>query len=578
MIGQKLGGKYTIDRLIGEGGMGAVYEGHHAGTGRRVAVKVITGDVAKNPKLAQRFEVEAQAAGTIASDHVVQVLDVGHDERGAPFMVMEHLAGEDVEGLLARVSALAPEAAVKIAVQACLGLGSAHARGIVHRDVKPGNLFLCARDGGGITVKLLDFGIAKITGEVSAGAKLTRTGAILGSPIYMSPEQARTVHHIDHRTDLWSLGIVLYEMLAGHAPHHDVEALGELILAICSRPVPPLRSVAPWVDPRLAAAVERALVIDPAGRYQSAGEMATVLRTFLPGGSAELTADMLVPADRRGAPEVAHGGLAFAATTPGELIPPVALVPPTAPIAPSRSAEVGPVAVTPPPIPRPAAAKKGASPSPLLFVAGGLVLAALGVGGAFALRSSGRDSASSRGAPAGGSAPAGGASASGTPAVVATQTGTTGVITGPIAGVLGVWRSDSGRVYDAVAVGGGVELRVRDPEQLAGQGYEKGEARFVLSPIPGDLSLLAVEDRVRPLPPERTSYDEARARPTCLVTWTEVGAKPLRARLDGDRLTVEMVLLQADRSSFVVERGRVVRCQGLGRARVSEVKSVLVRQ
>ncbi|WP_437989496.1 serine/threonine-protein kinase [Sorangium sp. So ce145] len=576
MIGQKLGGKYTIDRLIGEGGMGAVYEGHHAGTGRRVAVKVITGDIAKNPKLARRFEVEAQAAATIASDHVVQVLDVGHDELGAPFMVMEHLAGEDVAGLLARVSALAPEAAVKIAVQACLGLVSAHARGIVHRDVKPGNLFLCARDGGGITVKLLDFGIAKITGEASAGEKLTRTGAIVGSPIYMSPEQAHSVHHIDHRTDLWSLGVVLYEMLAGHAPHHDTEALGGLILAICSRPVPPLRLAAPWVDPRLAAAVERALVIEPAGRYQSADEMATVLRTFLRGGSAELTADMLVPADRRGAPEAAHGALAFAATTRVALVP---HVPPIAPLAPSRSAEVELVAVTPPPpIPRPAAAKKGASPSPALFVAGGLVLAALGVGGAFALGWIGRDSAPSGGAPASGRVAAGGGSASGTPAVVATQAGTTGEITGPITRVVGAWRSDSGRVYDAVAAGGGVELRVRDPEQLARQGYEKGEARLVLSPIPGDLSLLAVEDRVRPRPPEGTSYDEARARPTCLVTLTEVGAKPLRARLDGDTLTVEMVRFKADPSSFVVERGRVVRCEGLGRARVSEVKSVLVRQ
>ncbi|WP_437585753.1 serine/threonine-protein kinase [Sorangium sp. So ce1000] len=587
MIGQKLGGKYTIDRLIGEGGMGAVYEGHHAGTGRRVAVKVITGDIAKNPKLARRFEVEAQAAATIASDHVVQVFDVGHDECGAPFMVMEHLAGEDVAGLLARVSALAPEAAVKIAVQACLGLVSAHARGIVHRDVKPGNLFLCARDGGGITVKLLDFGIAKITGEASAGAKLTRSGAIVGSPIYMSPEQARTVHNIDHRTDLWSLGVVLYEMLAGHAPHHDTEALGALILAICSRPVPPLRSAAPWVDPRLAAAVERALVIDPAGRYQSAGEMATVLRTFLPGGSAELTADMLVPADRRGAPEAAHGALAFATTTRGELIPPVALVPhvpPIAPLAPSRSAEVELVAVTPPPpSPRPAAAKKGASPSPALFVAGGLVLAALGVGGAFALGWIGRDSAPSGVAPASGLVVSGGGSASGTPAVVpTTQAGTPGEITGPITrGLGGVWRSSSkGRVYDAVPAGDGVELRVRDPEQLAGQGYEKGEARFVLSPIPGDLSLFAVEDRVRPLPPERTSYDEARARPTCLVTRKEVGAKPLRARLDGDTLTVDVVVLEADLSNFVFERGRVVRCEGLDRARmsVSERPNVYVRQ
>lgn len=567
MIGDTLGGKYTIDRLLGEGGMGAVYEGHHAGTGRRVAVKVVTGDVAKNPKLAQRFEVEAKAAGTIESEHVVQVLDVGHDERGVPFMVMEHLAGEDVESLLARVGALAPEPAVKIAVQACVGLASAHARGIVHRDIKPGNLFLCARDGGTITVKVLDFGIAKITGETSAGAKLTRTGAILGSPLYMSPEQARTVHRLDHRTDLWSLGIVLYEMLAGIAPHHDTEALGELILAICARPVPPLRSVAPWVDPRLAAAVERALVIDPAARYQSAGEMAAALRAFLPGGSAELTASMLVGADRRGAPAVHHADLAFAATTPGELMPPTAQPP------------SGAVVITGAPIPPPPApAKKAARPSPLPFIAGGVVIAAIGIGVVVAMESDGEGSE-----PAGPAASAGGAGA--LSASAAGPTASTGIAApppsasaDPVSALAGVWKSDSGRVYDAVPAAGGVELRVRDPAQLEGQGYAKDEARFILSPIPGDTSLLAVEDRVRPLPPEHTTYDEAKARPTCLVTWTEVDGKPLRARLDGDKLTVEMVLLAAEKSSFVVERGRVVRCSGLGRARVSGVKSVLVRQ
>jgi serine/threonine protein kinase len=565
VVGRTLGGKYTLDRLLGQGGMGAVYEGRHAATGRRVAVKVVTGDIARNPKLAQRFELEARAAGTIDSEHVVQVLDVGHDEHGAPFMVMERLAGEDVESLLARTGALAPEAAVTIAVQGLLGLSRAHARGIVHRDVKPGNLFLHAGDGGRITVKLLDFGIAKVTGEVSAGVKLTRTGAILGSPLYMSPEQARTVHRLDQRTDLWSMGVVLYEMLAGRAPHHDIEALGELILAVCSRPVPPLRSVAPWVDPWLAAAVERALVIDPAGRYQSADEMAETLRAFLPGRSNAISAELLVSADRRGMPEAAvHAAMAFGATTPGELLPP------SAPVRMQiTSAEAA--VITPPPPPPRAAPRRSALP----FIGAGLALAALTLGAALAIGRFGGGAAPSESQPSESAAGASSARASlMAPSIPTAEP----AIKRPIDAVIGVWRSDSGRVYDAVPVGSSVELRVRDPSQLAGQGYEKDEARFILSAIPGDATQLAVQDRVRPLPPERTSYDEARARPTCLVTWTEVDGKPLRARLEGDKLTVEMVLLKADKSSFVLEGSRVVRCSALGRAKVSELKSVLVRQ
>jgi len=150
--------------------------------------------------------------------------------------------------------------------------------------------------------------------------------------------------------------------------------------------------------------------------------------------------------------------------------------------------------------------------------------------------------------------------------------------TGPLAALLGVWKSDSGKVYDAVANGEAVKFQLRDASQVAGQGYENGEARFALSAIPGETATFNVEDRVRPLPPERTSYDAARARPTCLVTWTEVQGKPLRAEVSGDRLTVQMVIVEAGQANFVLEGSRVVRCAGLTRATVSPTKSVLTRQ
>jgi eukaryotic-like serine/threonine-protein kinase len=564
MIGETLGGKYTVERLLGEGGMGAVFEARHASTGRRVAVKVITGDIARNPKLVQRFEVEVKAAGRIESEHVVAVIDVGHDARGAPFLVMEHLAGGDLDELLARTGPLSPEAAVKIAMQACFGLAEAHRRGIVHRDVKPGNIFLCARDGGKTQVKLVDFGVAKLAEEAGGGAKLTRTGAILGSPLYMSPEQARTTG-LDHRTDLWSLGVVLYEMLAGRPPYGDIEGLGELILLICTRPGPPLRSFAPWVDPALAQVVERALAIDAGQRFQTALEMAEALRSFSSGGSTELLTSMLVPA-RSGPvvmpapvhvvtplPEVrrASAQQAHAKTDAAEPLVPSPLAPPIdAPV------------LTPPPPPTGSAPRRSAVP----FLAVAAVVAAGGVGGALALGKS--DSA---GAP----------SAQESVAVAPSLPPSASVPSapgGPLAPLLGVWKSDSGRVYDAVLVGAVVELRLRDASQLAGQGYEDGEARFVLSAIPNEAATFNVEDRVRPLPPERTSYDLSVARPTCLVTWTEVAGKPLRATLEGDRLRMNLVVFKADKPNFVLRDNRVLRCEGLPRASVSETTSVLTRQ
>ena len=300
MIGQTIGGKYAIVRQLGEGGMGAVYEARHTGTGRRVAIKVITGELSRDPKLVARFEQEARAAGAIESEHIAQVLDVGQDgPGGAPFLVMEYLEGEDVQQLLTRLGAVPADLALRIGVQACLGLEKAHARGIVHRDIKPANLFLTERDGGEMRVKVLDFGIAKVSsnelGDTEKQAPLTRMGMLLGSPLYMSPEQARGNRELDHRTDLWSLGIVLYQALTGRTPLEDVASVGDFIMAVCTLPVTPIRTYGAWVDLEIAHVVERALALDPRERYQSAAEMREALSAFLPQG-ASIRASMLVSA------------------------------------------------------------------------------------------------------------------------------------------------------------------------------------------------------------------------------------------------------------------------------------------
>jgi serine/threonine-protein kinase len=299
MIGQVLDGKYQITRLLGEGGMGAVYEGTHLGTGRRVAVKVIlTPNASATAEMVGRFQREARMAGTVDTEHVVQVFDTGIDrDTGRPFTVMELLRGEDLEKLVERLGPLAPELALRIVAQALLGLKKAHEAGVIHRDIKPANLYLARRDNGTIIVKIVDFGIAKVKGDALGASEnqgLTRTGSMMGSPLYMSPEQAQGSKQIDQRTDIWSLGVVLYQVLAGHTPLGHIDTLGALIVALCSSPPPPLQSAAPWIAPEIASIVHAAVEPLLAKRFQSADEMLVAIRALLPRG-IDITEAMLVP-------------------------------------------------------------------------------------------------------------------------------------------------------------------------------------------------------------------------------------------------------------------------------------------
>lgn len=286
--------RYRVVRLLGEGGFGQVFECRHVGTRRAFAVKLLLPEIARRPGVLTRFLREAQTAGSIKSPNVVDVIDVGQcRSTNAAFMAMELLDGEDLAKHIEERGALAPDLVVRIAVQALVGLCAAHAEGVVHRDIKPPNLFLARTAGGQRTVKVLDFGIAKLLGENDLErAKLTVTGSILGSPWYMSPEQAAGVADIDHRTDLWSLGAVLYEALSGVTPYHGVTTLQQLLRQICDGPPTPLLERAPGVPPALAAIVTKAMAHNPADRYQSAAEMLAVL-TALVDGAPVITEAML---------------------------------------------------------------------------------------------------------------------------------------------------------------------------------------------------------------------------------------------------------------------------------------------
>lgn len=296
MLGSTIDGRYQVLRLLGAGGMGSVYEARHVGTNRRLALKIITGEFARSPALIQRFQIEAKAAGVIESQHVANVLDVGVDPKtGTPYLVMEYLEGQTLEQHLATRRAFPVELALRVAGQALLGLSKAHAAGIIHRDVKPGNVFLAERDAGEIVVKLLDFGIAKVRLDEAAGGatpSVTRTGHLVGTPLYMSPEQAGGDRPLTFSTDIWSLGVVLYEMISGRTPHHDVQAAGRLIIEICSTPTPPLRKYA-IVEPHVEAIVMRALELDAAARFRDAKEMIDALRAIVP--SFSIDESMLTP-------------------------------------------------------------------------------------------------------------------------------------------------------------------------------------------------------------------------------------------------------------------------------------------
>ncbi len=296
LIGTVIAEKYELIRLLGQGGMGAVYEGRNASTLKRCAVKVlVSAEMASSGEAVKRFFREARASSVLESDHIVQIFDSGSDPKtGFPYMVMELLSGQDLEHVLRDKGALQPLVAAKLMLQAAMGLAKAHEQHTVHRDVKPANIYLTRRESGELVVKILDFGIAKVKmekfSETSAG--LTRDGSMLGTPLYMSPEQAKGAPNIDVRSDVWSLGIVLYELLSGALPYADANSLGELMVAIITADLPLLQDKAPWVPPELAEITHRAISRDINRRFQSAGELRDALAAIVPDG-ARITPDML---------------------------------------------------------------------------------------------------------------------------------------------------------------------------------------------------------------------------------------------------------------------------------------------
>jgi serine/threonine-protein kinase len=280
--GSVLAGKYRVDRIIGQGGMGVVVEARHIQLDDRVALKFLIAEYATHPEASQRFLREAQAARKIKSEHIARVSDHGNLENGAPYMVMEFLEGRDLSKMLELTGVLPIQDAVDYVIQGCDALAEAHAIGIVHRDIKPANLFLTSRANGMPLVKVLDFGISKpMGGQVDS---LTRTTASMGSALYMSPEQMQQTRSVDHRTDIYALGISLYELLAGKQPFY-ADTLPQLCAEIFTGTPTPIRSTRPEVPEGLAWVLERAYARDRAQRFQTVGEFVVALAPYAPARS-----------------------------------------------------------------------------------------------------------------------------------------------------------------------------------------------------------------------------------------------------------------------------------------------------
>ena len=326
--GQVVGSKYRIVRLIGDGGMGAVFEARHEVLGSTVALKFLHPELASRTGLAERFLQEARVSASIQSPHVTRVIDVDQTADGAPYIVMEHLVGETLQQLLDRRLKLPQDQAVDYGLQILSGLEAAHALGVVHRDLKPDNVFVTTT-GGGPLLKLLDFGIAKLRQAHEFQRGLTRPGVVMGTPEYMAPEQLYAAERVDHRADIYSLGAMLYEVLSGMRPAYG-DDVNQIVAQVALGRIKPLPEHEPNLPPGLVEVVHRALDPDPERRFPNATEMRLALARF--------------------AGQLSHAGRLAATPEPASVAPPpVALAPGPVPVTPFDPPEPIPVAPAPTP-------------------------------------------------------------------------------------------------------------------------------------------------------------------------------------------------------------------------------------
>ncbi len=339
--GDILAGKYRVERVLGVGGMGVVVAAHHIRLDMKVALKFLLPAMLGDAEAVARFAREARAAVRITNEHVARVTDVGTLDNGAPYIVMEYLEGEDLGEWLRQRGALPIDLAVDFVLQACVAIADAHGLGIVHRDLKPANLFCCVRRSDGQSIiKVLDFGISKVTSvdPSSPAGSVTQTGALMGSPLYMSPEQMQSPRSVDAQTDIWAVGVILYQLLTGRVPFEG-QTIAEVAVKAATQAPPPMRDFQPDVPAALEAVICKCLEKQRHQRYANVSELALALAPFAPRRSRVSIERISGIVQSTGA---SAGGLPRASYAPGALADPGTISPvgPTTRAGPTRGKTV----------------------------------------------------------------------------------------------------------------------------------------------------------------------------------------------------------------------------------------------
>ncbi|MBL9024151.1 MAG: serine/threonine protein kinase [Myxococcales bacterium] len=534
--GTLIDNKYKIDRVLGEGGMGVVYLAEDIHTRSYVVLKAVRPELAHRKDVRDRTLAEGRVLAQIDHPNVVQLKAIIEDSTGL-WLVMQYIDGESLDRTIKRHTAEKRHVAFTIATdifrQVLHGVAAAHREGVIHRDLKPANVLVRKKDG---VAKVTDFGIAKPEEQARAGQGKTK--GVIGSLWYMSPEQVQGRKDLDKRVDIYSLGILFFELLTGHVPF-EADSSYELMRKHVEEPLPKVtdaRSDVPaWVDDILA----RACAKSRDDRFGSAEEFLSVLDAHLPAQATQLPAGVTrlptqLPAEQpvaSAARPSQHTSAGTSVTRPGE----------------------------------------GGASRAWIYAVVGVAALALGGLGVYALVQGDEPKPRTKNTQG---ASASTADAPGTTAPTASATASTKPAVDPLDAIAGKWRSEGGTEFEAVKIGYTVEFRIVDAKQLEPSDYRDGEARFVLRAVSD--GVYKVEDKIRPQPPRGSVFDP-KSRNTCQEVWTAVDGRELRAYFDGSRLTVSFAKIAPKATNFEHDGSVVIACRGLKEVEASVIQSVLTK-
>jgi len=547
--GALIDGKYEIDKILGEGGMGVVYLARDVHTETPVVVKSIRAEFAHNPEFRARTLAEGRALARIDHPNVVR-LNAVVVEPAALYLVMQYIDGEPLDQMIERHVATRTPLPIALALSIfrmiLRGVGAAHAEGLIHRDLKPANILIRRKDG---VAKVTDFGIAKAEDDAKAGRGVTK--GIIGSLAYMAPEQVRGQKDLDKRVDIYALGILLFELVMGRAPFEAASDY-ELMRMQAEAPIPGVAAQRPDAPPYLDEILIGACAKERDHRFASTDEFLAALDA----------------AERLGFAPVAHSPIApgFTVRAPA---PPVMTTPPSAQPWPVDSHHVGVTGegASLPPGPRVGARRRG----PWIWASVGAIAVAAGSTAVYL----GSNQETPNSTPLSHGAP----DASARPALSARLDVMAPTPPSPLAALVGNWRSASGRDFTAaLASDDSLEFRVVHASQHPRQGYEDGDVRFRLMATVGSPNEFAVEDHLRPTPPPGFEYDPKTSRESCVGIWTAVKGHKLLAQFDGaNSLTTDFVQIRTGPEKFKTQGKRVIGCVDLISSPAEPIESKLSR-